>query len=567
MFPGMTSAAPADLDAYVVAAGEGTARLRAAATELRAALDAFRASEGRAAFLADVPEVDLDLTFLVQRWDRLAGWLATVADAFAVADSDGDGTARVLDLALLPRVGSFDHTAPLHLVDDDGRLVVDTGGGSDLVAVVEHPGWVEVVVGRRSYAFDLAAGDGVLVRLGAGNDVLGASAVGRAIEVEGGAGADWIAVDAPGAVLRGGAGDDVLSGGGSADRLLGGDGADRLLGGGGADRLIGGDGGDVIDGDAGADRITAGAGDDLVYGGEGADHVDGGAGRDHLDGGAEADHLSGAAGDDIVSGGEGHDTLAGGAGADVVLAGPGTDLVTGGAGVDTVHVEGDDVVPGDGEDTVLDRPVDLALLDAIVIDPPDGAFAARVRSDLVTLASTATGSALLASLRGRVITVVEDLGLEGLSHADAYDGATDTVQYALDDDHPGFGAFTAASLRRRPSYSPLVALHHELAHAAHDVNGTRVPGRYHGPDREQLDTNRDGRVTEDDDDEPDEDGDGRPDHDVPVANEERATVGLPVDHDEDPDTPDLPADEVHDGIGPTENDLRRELGLPERERY
>jgi Ca2+-binding RTX toxin-like protein len=554
-----TSADPDDLVTYVEVAGDGTTRLTAAAADLRGALDAFRVSEGRSVFLADVPEVDLDLSFLARRWDRLAGWLDLVAQAFTDADEGEGGTLTLDDQALAGRAGRY-VAVEVEAIERDGRLILDTGVGHDDVVIDDRGGHLVVSVNGTTYMFDLATDDGVLVRLGAGDDLArtlaGADRPTRpGLVLDGGSGDDQLVVAGGSAVLRGGSGDDELAGGDGADRLLGGTGADDIVGHGGDDRIIGAGGDDTLDGNAGDDWVSAGAGDDLVYGETGADLLTGGGGRDHLDGGGDVDHVDGGSDDDVLSGGGGADTVGGGTGDDVAYAGPGHDLVTGGSGADAVHVEPDDVV-GDAtdDDTVHRMEVDLSLLDAVTVDVA-GPLADRIRSDLVTLASTEAGSRLLASLRGRQVTVVGPGTF--VEEGDLYHGAFDAVQYDPRDDEAGFGAAGADRPADRLSYSPLVSLAHELIHASHDVTGTRVDGIYSGPDLNQLDTDRDGVVEE-----PGEHGD------APVANEERATVGLPVDHDEDPSTPDVPASAAVEGIvDVTENDLRDELGLETRGRY
>ncbi len=548
-----TSAVPADLTVYVEAAGDGTTRLAAVAAELRRALDAFRASPGRAVFLADVPEVDLDLSFLAQRWDRLAGWLVGVARAFTEADGGGTGSLTLEDRALDALAGRFVEPE-VEVIERDGRLVLDTGQGADAVIVHDGGDVIVVIVDGTKHTLVVDPDDEVLLRLGAGDDSARVLDARDGLVLDGGSGHDDLAVIGGAAVLRGGAGDDRLAGDAGADRLLGGEGDDDVVGGGGADRIIGGDGDDTLDGNAGDDWISAGAGEDLVHGESGRDVLAGSGGRDHVDGGSGVDQVDGGGGADVLSGGLGHDTVSGAGGDDVVYAGPGRDLVTGGVGADALHVEPDDrVADATGADTVRRAGVDLSLLDAIAIDV-EGPLADRIRSDLVTLASTATGARLLESLRGHEVTVVAPGRLP--TAGDAYDSARHLLQYDPHDDEAGFGPAGADRPRRSLSYSPLLSTAHELIHASHDVNGTRTEGTYQGTDRNQLDTDRDGTV---------EPG---PDGDPPVPNEERATVGLPVDPDGDPATPDVPADvAVGRDVGVTENEMRDELGLERRGRY
>ncbi len=561
-----TSADPDDLTTYVDAAADGTGRLLAAAAELRGALDAFRASEGRSAFVADVPEVDLDLSFLAQRWDGLAAWLADVAQAFTDADEGEGGTLTVKDSALDRQAGRF--IAPeVEVIERDGRWILDTGVGDDSVVLGEIDGTLHLNVNGTLSEVPLAPGEEVTLRLGAGNDRMASIPVMDAptrdgLVLDGGSGDDLLVVKGGSALLRGGRGADHLRGDAGDDRLIGGEGDDVLDGGGGDDRVIGGEGGDTIDGRTGDDWLSGGTGEDLVHGELGADRLSGGDGRDHVDGGGGGDHIDGGAEADVVSGGEGADTVDGGAGADVAFGGPGQDLVTGGSGSDGMHVEADDVVAdATDDDMVRRREVDLGLLDGIEIDVElDEALADRIRSDLVTLASTATGSRLLESLRGHTVTIAEPGQVP--ADGDAYAPGRGIVQYDPRGDEAGFGPAGADRPAGSLSYSPLVALAHELIHASHDLNGTRSPGVYGGDDRNQLDTDRDGVVEPAHP--PGEEGSG----DVLVTNEERATVGLPIDHDQDRCTQDVLAPFVIPGIvDATENDLRAELGLEHRGRY
>ncbi|HEV7722280.1 MAG TPA: M91 family zinc metallopeptidase [Iamia sp.] len=609
----ITSANPADLTTYVEAAYDGSERLTTAAADLGAALDAFRASEGRATFLADVPEVDLDLSFLAQRWLRLAGWVAGVARAFAAADGGGAGGTLTLDDDALH--GRIDHyVAPeVELIRREGRLILDAGVGDDTVVVGDEGGLLRVLVNGTFLTLEVGRGDTVDVRGGVGDDRIAVTPATRTpprdgLVLDGGSGSDVLAVPSGGALLRGGSGDDDLKGGDGADRLLGGAGDDDIAGRGGDDRIIAGDGDDVVDGGAGDDWVSAGGGEDLVYGEAGDDLLDGGADRDHVDGGTGADRLAGGDGADILSGGDGNDQLHGGAGADVAYAGLGVDLVKGGRGADVLHVEPGDVVGGATRgDTVGRRAVDPSRLDAItvVVDPvldPDGFLADRIRSDLATLAATEAGALLLEGLEGQEVTVV------AYDHGDSQ--VNGQVRYDPEDDEAGFGPAGADRPAFSLSVSPLVTIHHELVHAYDALVGGAVQGVYLGPDAHQsgrvrIDQDGDGLVeadgTADRDDlweVVDEDGDGvvtrieieragddnlrRPPEvagdldgdgqltraDGWAPNAERDAVGLPVDHDQDPSTPAVPGSEARghpDGL--SENALREELGVEIRGRY
>lgn len=173
----------------------------------------------------------------------------------------------------------------------------------------------------------------------------------------GGAGADVIHGDGPGAGTAGG-----------DDSLYGGLGNDQLFGSGGNDRLTGGDGGDTLDGGQGFDlaafefnQLVVVA--DLVTGtsSEGDTFVSiegllGGFNSDTLSGDSAANFLSGNAGNDSLGGRGGNDVLIGGAGVDTLDGGAGADSMTGGTGDDLYFVDdlGDVVteLASEGTDTV-----------------------------------------------------------------------------------------------------------------------------------------------------------------------------------------------------------------------
>jgi hypothetical protein len=576
-----TSADPDDLVRYVEAAGDGTARLRTAAGDLRVALDHLRASEGTAAFLPDIPEADLDVTFLAVRWDRLAGWLDGVARAFAAADA-GERGIRTLDDA---EIGDRYAPPEIEVLRVDGRVVIDVGGGDDAVVIDDRGDVLFVTVNGASYVLEVDESTALVVRLGQGDDevmpispmIPGVGRTRAGLLIDGGRGDDEIEIHGGAAVLRGDSGDDVLSG---SD---------------GTDVILGGSGDDIVDGYGGDDRILGGTGEDLLYGETGDDAIDGGAGRDHVDGGAGSDRIAGSGGADVLSGGEGADVLDGGAGDDVAYTGPGIDTARGGAGADSLHVgPGDTIADRSGVDSVHRRPVDLTLLDAIGIDV-EGPLADRIRSDLVTLASTDAGARLLEQLRGRYIRITES---ESDHHREG------VIGYDTRNDDAGFGPAGGDRAPFSLSASPLVTIQHELVHAYDHFFDTQVPGLYLGPDADQagrvrVDVDGDAQVVMGPDDEPRFDGDDRwvtvdadgdgvvtrseieavggPDlngdgavdsGDGWVPNRERDAVGLPVDHDQDPSTPDIPGAQAGGHPGwMNENGLRVELGVETRGGY
>ena len=245
------------------------------------------------------------------------------------------------------------------------------------------------------------AGADIVVRGGAGNDILNASALGNtynSLEIQGEAGDD---------LVTGGGKGDTLGGGEGDDRVVGAQGGDTMSGGAGNDQLVwnNGDGSDTMDGDAGNDEIevngSANAGDEFTIapgaggrtkfdrvnlvpftldtlaermtvsglggnetmtgaaglagrilltlnGNAGADALTGGDGADRISGGEAADVVNGGAGDDNITGDRGADQMLGGAGDDVLEwnNGDGSDVATGGAGEDLVRVNGS-VTDGD----------------------------------------------------------------------------------------------------------------------------------------------------------------------------------------------------------------------------
>ena len=174
------------------------------------------------------------------------------------------------------------------------------------------------------------------------------------------------AVDANGARLEGGAGDDELFGSPAPDVLDGGAGSDRIDGGAGPDtlsnegRLDGvtvdlahgfatGAGGerDELSGDI--QNVTGSAGPDVLTGNDATNTIGGGAGDDTINGAGGNDELTGDAGTDSVSGDSGNDTLfagsdysgdnapntlSGGTGRDALVGGHWKDTMDGGPGVD-----------------------------------------------------------------------------------------------------------------------------------------------------------------------------------------------------------------------------------------
>jgi len=187
-----------------------------------------------------------------------------------------------------------------------------------------------------------------------GNPVMVLPREGLGVDIDTGAGNDTVSA---------GAGDDMILAGIDDDVVSGGMGDDLIYGGAGIDQLSGDEGNDTLYGEDGDDVITGGDGDDLLSGGAGGDALDGGAGIDTASYvGAVADitvALDGSlgiggdgAGDTLVGieniiAGDGNDTLTGNTGDNILEGGLGDDLLIGGA-ADT----GDELIGGDGVDTV-----------------------------------------------------------------------------------------------------------------------------------------------------------------------------------------------------------------------
>jgi len=242
----------------------------------------------------------------------------------------------------------------------------------------------------------------------------------------------WISVDQanPSTVeLNGGAGADYLCGLSGHDHLIGGDGADCFVSNGSmypelaGDWMEGGAGNDLLQGGAKDDAMYGGAdndyfnshgGDDTLFGEDGMDVIAAGLGNDHLNGGTGNDLLLGdqtmiwngpletgttsavnvtfqfdatkgwitnysltgfglrqesVSGNDVMDGGAGNDLLLGDAGNDILSGGAGHDRLEGGDGDDCLDGgDGNDLLLGDdnslasgGKDALYGRSGDDAL--------------------------------------------------------------------------------------------------------------------------------------------------------------------------------------------------------------
>jgi Ca2+-binding RTX toxin-like protein len=170
--------------------------------------------------------------------------------------------------------------------DNVERVEILAAGGADTIDIGEMRGTDvrEVAVNLAATATGTTgdgAGDTVSVSGGSRNEIITVTANGDDIAVSGLAQQMQINnVDASDAVVvRGGAGTDLMSaatvsgaaritldGGTGNDILLGAASGGTLLGGAGNDLLVGGAGADVLNGGAGNDTLFGGAGDDLFSG-------------------------------------------------------------------------------------------------------------------------------------------------------------------------------------------------------------------------------------------------------------------------------------------------------------
>lgn len=186
-----------------------------------------------------------------------------------------------------------------------------------------HEHWL--VNGRHEGRAGGLDASGAVIDAGAGNDY-----------VAGGVYSDYVTGGIGNDTINGYAGDDVLLGGTGHDSLDGGDGRDQIFGGDDDDFLAGGYGDDSLEGGNGSDMVFGNAGHDLIRGNAGNDHLDGGEGdgRDTIDGGDGNDNMMGWDGNDVLWGDAGNDALYGGNGDDVLTGGAGSDILFGGSGQD-----------------------------------------------------------------------------------------------------------------------------------------------------------------------------------------------------------------------------------------
>jgi Ca2+-binding RTX toxin-like protein len=261
----------------------------------------------------------------------------------------------------------------------------------------------------------------------AGNDTLFGQ--GAKDTLMGGEGDDSISINTSTSslnLLDGGAGKDTLLGGSSTDTMIGGSGNDSLSGlfnrgdgGGGNDTidvsqvgtsvpqitLIGGAGSDSLvgstnsgvsnffDGGTGNDFIQFGTTNDKLIGNtEGNDTITAAKvvsgnttielliedtqGSNTLSGHSEGDTLVTGAGDDSIVGGDtletGHDSIVAGAGNDIIFGRGGTDTILGGAGNDYIapglNGTGDSLIGGEGNDSFVFFAANTSTQLSVIVD-------------------------------------------------------------------------------------------------------------------------------------------------------------------------------------------------------
>jgi Ca2+-binding RTX toxin-like protein len=305
-------------------------------------------------------------------------------------DTDDDGTADEADNVQIDVETVKGGTADDVLTGRDDANLVDTlygGAGNDTLAgllgadvlygdagddvfdegAVTNGGDVfNGGVGSDTVSYTARTADVTVVIDSLANDGEDAEADKVMVDVEnvtGGTGDDAITGSAVANVLDGGDGGDTMSGGEGADTLVGGLGIDTLNGGGGNDTFDEGDlinGGDTFNGGAGVDTvdysartmdttIVLGGADDS---GEATETDTVAVDVENVLGGEGVDTITGSDVDNRLEGGLGDDVIGGGAGKDTILGGDGADALTGGAGDDTIDGGAaiDTINGGDGAD-------------------------------------------------------------------------------------------------------------------------------------------------------------------------------------------------------------------------
>src|SRR6266540_2899117 len=205
------------------------------------------------------------------------------------------------------------------------------------------------------------------------------------------------------------------------------------------------------------------------------------------------------------------------------------------AGSDTAHL-----TRGDRHTNVeAVRTVQVTELDSPIRVEGTAAFVERVRADLRLLQASPIGQRMLAELdRGDTIVIVEDESTSASWTALDLPGGRRFTVFTV-----AYNTMRGVSADRSP---PIIGLFHELAHVYDFLNQTGASGVHQDPNDPDWVTGEDGTP-------------------AGAANDERAAVGLPIDHDGDPTTPHrIDPDHPYEL---TENALRDEMAIPPRRRY
>lgn len=295
--------------------------------------------------------------------------------------------------------------------DDLDTLEVNGSGVAETFSITAN-GLRAVVssVGPTPFALDVGTTEDLILRGGAGNDLIDASALTAGIielDLRGGVGADTILGNSESNRMEGNDGADLLDGGAGADRMHGGNGNDTFIvdntadkaietsslggndivkssvsftlagfverltltgdaavngtGNGLANTLVGNSAANILDGKAGADIMSGGAGDDVYRVDNAGDKVveGGSGGTDRVEsrvsyvlaGNIENLTLTGTA--SINGTGNGlANAINGNSGANVLRGNAGADVIKGGGGADEIHggAGSDDLTGGAGAD-------------------------------------------------------------------------------------------------------------------------------------------------------------------------------------------------------------------------
>lgn len=254
--------------------------------------------------------------------DRIAvgihdnGEFAYAAGKVSVFDLDDEGSWAQVEQHIYGRA-AWDWLGRAIALSDDGSRVV-VGGNSD-DAVARGAGQVRV--------FDLEMPTVIC-------DGLEATVVGTPGDdiLVGSVHADVIAGLQGNDVIRGLDGDDIICGGQGDDIIYGGQGFDIIYGAQGDDQIFSADGSSTTARvDARGARMFGGAGNDDIHGSNRWDRMQGGVGKDRLFGYEGRDWMRGGADRDSVVGGNNIDDVHGGNGNDWIDV-LGNDIVRGGAG-------------------------------------------------------------------------------------------------------------------------------------------------------------------------------------------------------------------------------------------